>query len=97
MMSYIVNRRIMFTNILLYLSLTCLIIKPKLRFELGFFTKQTNINKYFSSQTQVIYGQFSSFINPPRAKTFFFFFDEKTSNFIKMKINSIHREPKLTQ
>ena len=73
MMSYIVNRPIMFTNTLLYLSLTCLIIKPKLRFELGFFTKQTNINKYFSSQTQVIYGQFSSFINPPRAKTSFFF------------------------
>ena len=96
MMSYIVIRPIMFTNTLLYLSLTCLIIKPKLRFELGFFTKQTNINKYFSNQTQVIYGQFSSFINPPRAKTFFFF-NEKTSNFIKMKINSIHHEPKSTQ
>ena len=64
----------MFTNTLLFMSLTHLIIKLKLRFELGLFTKQTNINNYFSSQTEVVYRQLSSFITPPIAKTFFFFF-----------------------
>ena len=32
---------------LLCLSLTCLIIKHKVGFELNLFTKQTNINKVF--------------------------------------------------
>lgn len=64
----------MFTNTLLCMSLTRLIIKLKLRFELGLFTKQTNINKYFLSQIEVVYRQPSSFITPPIAKTFFFFF-----------------------
>ena len=52
----------MFTNILLYLSLICLIFKSKFRLflhtkkkmskfrlELGLFTKQANKNKHFSS------------------------------------------------
>ena len=47
------------TNILLYLSLTRLIIKPKVRFKLDLFTKQMNINKFFFSQT--IHKQFDSF------------------------------------
>ena len=47
------------TNILLYLSLTRLIIKPKVRFKLDLFTKQTNINKFFFSQT--IHKQFDLF------------------------------------
>ena len=37
----------LFTNTLLCLSLICLIIEPKVRFELSLFTKQMNINKYF--------------------------------------------------
>ena len=63
----------MFTNTLLCMSLTRLIIKLKLRFELGLFTKQMNINKYFSSQTEVVYRQLSSFITPIRDNFFFFF------------------------
>ena len=63
----------MFTNTLLCLRLTRLIIKPKLRFELGLFIKQMNINKYFSSQTQVVYRELSSFITPIRDNFFFFF------------------------
>ena len=47
------------TNILLYLNLTRLIIKPKVRFKLDLFTKQMNINKFFFFQT--IHKQFDSF------------------------------------
>ena len=49
------------TNILLYLSLTRLIIKPKVRFKLDLFTKQTNINKFFFFFFQTIHKQFDSF------------------------------------
>ena len=51
-----------FTNTLLYLSLTRLIIKPKVRLELGLFTKQTIINKLFSSRARANYKQLNSFI-----------------------------------
>lgn len=35
------------TNTLLYLSLTRLIIKPKVEFKLNLFTKQMTINNFF--------------------------------------------------
>lgn len=37
------------TNTLLYLSLTRLIINPKVEFKLNLFTKQMNINNFFLS------------------------------------------------
>ena len=37
----------LYVNTLLYLNLAHLIVKLKLRFEFGLFTKKTNINKFF--------------------------------------------------
>ena len=37
----------LFINTLLYLNLAHIIVKLKLRFEFGLFTKKMNINKFF--------------------------------------------------
>ena len=42
----------LFTNTLIYLSLTCLTIESKLRLKFHLFSKQANINKRFFSSTQ---------------------------------------------
>ena len=45
----------LFTNIVSYLNLTCLIVKLKLKLELCSFVKKMNINKHIFSQTLTIH------------------------------------------
>ena len=51
----------LFTNTLIYLSLTCLTIESKLGLKFHLFSKQANINKRFFSSTRTILKQFYSF------------------------------------
>lgn len=39
---------LVYKHIIIFLNLTCLIVKFKLTFEFNLFTKQTNINKHFT-------------------------------------------------
>ena len=68
----------LFTNILLCLNLTCLIIVPIVRIKLNLLTKQTNINKFFlepakSKMKKLIWiSSFKSSSNPSQfLKPFF--------------------------
>ena len=51
----------LFTNILIYLSLTCLTIESKLRLKFHLFSKQANINKRFLVQLEQFSNSFIHF------------------------------------
>ena len=48
----------LFTNILIYLSLACLIIEPKPKLQINSFVKSMDINNNFFSQTQTNINNF---------------------------------------
>ena len=45
----------LFTNLLLYLNLICLIIEFKLKFKLNLFVKEMNLNDIFLDQPESVY------------------------------------------